>query len=173
MTFDSNRGHKGFVYKRFDFDSQLFRMSAIGKSSTTADDFYLYIKGSPEMMLEIFKKSSIPANYGEVLKQYASQGFRVLAIGSKKIDKNGLNSPRLELEKEINFEGFEVFENRLKPETKGAINDLVEAELPCVMITGDNALTGSNMACQCGISDPTKITLICNYNPQRNEFTME
>lgn len=168
MAFDSHRGHKGFVYKRFDFDSQLFRMSAIGKSTTTADDFYLYIKGSPEMMLEIFKKSTLPSNYGQVLKQYASQGFRVLAIGSKKIEANAINSPRLDLEKEINFEGFEVFENRLKPETKGAIKNLVESELPCVMITGDNALTGSNMACQCGISDPTKITLICNYNPQKN-----
>lgn len=78
-------------------------------------------------MLEIFKKSTIPTNYGEVLKQYASQGFRVLAIGSKKVDKNALNSARLELEKEINFEGFEVFENRLKPETKDAIKALVES----------------------------------------------
>lgn len=56
MAFDSERGHKGFVYKRFDFDSQLFRMSAIGKSSLTGDDFYLYIKGSPELMLDIFRK---------------------------------------------------------------------------------------------------------------------
>lgn len=56
MAFDSKRGHKGFVYKRFDFDSQLFRMSAIGKSNATGNEFYLYIKGSPEMMLDIFKK---------------------------------------------------------------------------------------------------------------------
>lgn len=66
-----------------------------------------------------------------------------------------------------------MFENRLKPETKGAISDLVNAELPCVMITGDNALTGSNMACQCGISDPRKKTLICNYDPQKNVLTFE
>ena len=56
MAFDSKRGHKGFVYKRFDFDSQLFRMSAIGKSSANGEDFYLYIKGSPQMMVDIFKK---------------------------------------------------------------------------------------------------------------------
>ena len=41
------------------------------------------------------------------------------------------------------------------------------------MITGDNALTGANMACQCGISDPSKKTLICNFNPQKNQFTIE
>lgn len=39
-------------------------MSAIGTSSATGNDFYLYIKGSPEMMLDIFKKSTIPPNYG-------------------------------------------------------------------------------------------------------------
>ncbi len=39
MAFDSKRGHKGFVYKRFDFDSQLFRMSAIGNSSVTGYQF--------------------------------------------------------------------------------------------------------------------------------------
>jgi magnesium-transporting ATPase (P-type) len=50
MSFESERGHKGAVYKRFDFDSQLFRMSSIGKSSVTEDDFYLYTKGSPELM---------------------------------------------------------------------------------------------------------------------------
>lgn len=63
MAFDSKRGHKGFVYKRFDFDSQLFRMSAIGKSSHSGDNFHLYIKGSPELMIEIFKPETVPSNY--------------------------------------------------------------------------------------------------------------
>lgn len=115
MAFDSKRGHKGFVYKRFDFDSQLFRMSAIGNSSVTDYNFQIYVKGSPEMMIDIFKKQTVPSNYNDVLKEYASQGFRVLAIGSKKVDKNDITKPRLQLEKDINFDGFEVFENRLKP----------------------------------------------------------
>lgn len=51
MSFDSERGHKGSVFKRFDFDSQLFRMSALGKSNITGNDFYLYTKGSPELMI--------------------------------------------------------------------------------------------------------------------------
>lgn len=41
------------------------------------------------------------------------------------------------------------------------------------MITGDNALTGSNMACQCGISDPAKKTLICNFDPHKNGIIFE
>ena len=95
MAFDSKRGHKGFVYKRFDFDSQLFRMSAIGTSSVTGADFSIYTKGSPEMMIDIFKKQTVPSNYADKLKEYASQGFRVLAIGSRKIDSSALNNPRI------------------------------------------------------------------------------
>lgn len=85
MAFESLRGHNGIVLKRFDFDSQLFRMSAIGKSSVTKDDLYIYVKGSPEIMIDVFRKETVPPNYNEVLTQYASQGFRVLAMGSRRI----------------------------------------------------------------------------------------
>lgn len=60
-------------------------------------------------MIDIFKPDTIPANYNEVLKQYTSQGYRVLAIGCRQVDENALNLSRLELEKDITFEGFEVF----------------------------------------------------------------
>jgi cation-transporting ATPase 13A3/4/5 len=115
MSFDSERGHKGAVFKRFDFDSSLFRMSSIGTSTVTQNDYYLYCKGSPELMVDIFTKESMPADYWDVLKQYTSQGFRVLSIGSRKVEQGALNSPRAELENHLAFEGFEVFENRLKP----------------------------------------------------------
>ena len=37
------------------------------------------------MMLNIMKKSSVPKNYNEMLKEYASHGFRVLSVASKKV----------------------------------------------------------------------------------------
>ena len=36
-------------------------------------------------MATIMDKNSIPHDYNKVLHEYASNGFRVLAIGSKKI----------------------------------------------------------------------------------------
>lgn len=59
-------------------------MSVVAKSSLT-EGFYVYAKGSPEMMQTIMKRSSIPKNYMEILREYASHGFRVLAIASKSI----------------------------------------------------------------------------------------
>jgi cation-transporting ATPase 13A3/4/5 len=47
-----------------------------------------YAKGSPEIMVTIMDKKSVPSNYSEVLKEYTSNGFRVLAIASKKVEGN-------------------------------------------------------------------------------------
>lgn len=48
-------------------------------------------------MIDIFKPETIPANYTEILKQYTSQGYRVLAIGCRQVDESALNLSRLEL----------------------------------------------------------------------------
>jgi cation-transporting P-type ATPase 13A2 len=59
-------------------------MSVVAKSSMT-EGWQVLTKGSPEIMATIMKKNSMPKNYNEVLKEYASHGFRVLAIASKSI----------------------------------------------------------------------------------------
>ena len=66
-------------------------------------------------MLKIFKPSTVPNDYEETLKEYASRGFRVLAIGSRMIKEEEMKAERLEVENHLDFNGFEVFENRLKP----------------------------------------------------------
>ena len=57
-------------------------------ASKEGGSLFSYAKGSPEMMATIMEKTSIPQNYNEVLKEYTSNGFRVLAIGSKRIQGN-------------------------------------------------------------------------------------
>lgn len=59
-------------------------MSIIAKSSLT-EGYYVYAKGSPEMMFTIMDKKSIPKNYNEILREYASHGFRVLGLASKPV----------------------------------------------------------------------------------------
>lgn len=82
--FESERGHSGEIYRRFEFDSDLQRMSAICRNSITKGH-EVYTKGSPEMLATIMRRETIPPNYNEILRQYASHGFRVLAIASKPI----------------------------------------------------------------------------------------
>lgn len=89
-------------------------------------------------------------------------GFRVLGVGHRKvIPKEQLGTSvlastskaiqilaqydRKDFESNLIFDGFEIFENRLKPATKTAIKQIKKANIPCVMITGDNPLTAANI----------------------------
>ena len=56
-----------------------------------------------------------------------------------------------------------MFENRLKPETKDAVQGLHNASIRMAMITGDNALTASNISFKCKIADLTKKMYIYDY----------
>ena len=138
-------------------------MSTLARTTATEDDYYLYIKGSPEIMTNIYDPSTVPKNYHQMLKKYTCMGFRVLAIGHRLVKEKEVKLERLELEKDIVFDGFEIFENRLKPETKAALMELREAQIPFVMITGDNALTASSIGFECHIFDETKKAYICHW----------
>lgn len=64
-------------------------MSVVCKIGDKNDpQHYAYAKGSPEIMVTIMDKKTVPSNYSEVLKEYTSNGFRVLAIASKKVADN-------------------------------------------------------------------------------------
>ena len=56
-----------------------------------------------------------------------------------------------------------MFENPLKKETTVAIEELKAAKIDCVMITGDNTLTGSNISFKCNISDRSKHMIIIDF----------
>ena len=59
------------------------------------------------MMATIMDKNSLPPDYTKVLNEYASNGFRVLAIGSKIIPGNDYKSiTREQAETDLIFNGF-------------------------------------------------------------------
>ena len=111
FSFGSAYGLSGEVYKRFEFESELQRMSVIAKvhSGDAESAFTAYCKGSPEIMKEIMVAESLPSNFSTVLTNYASQGFRVLAVASRRL-KGSLaevkSLQRKEVEKQLVFDGF-------------------------------------------------------------------
>lgn len=60
--FESRRGHSGIVYRRFEFDSDLQRMSVVCMNSIT-NKYEVYAKGSPEIMITVMQKQTVPSNY--------------------------------------------------------------------------------------------------------------
>jgi len=62
---------------------------------------------------------------------------------------------RPEADSDLEFVGFFVFENKLKHNTAGVIQELNEAGIRNVMCTGDNILTAISVARECNLMDRT------------------
>jgi len=54
--------------------------------------FRSYVKGSPERIRELCKASTFPDNFDEILQIYTECGYRVLALGTKKLSLNFLKA---------------------------------------------------------------------------------
>ncbi|KAL9107562.1 MAG: hypothetical protein Q9227_007562 [Pyrenula ochraceoflavens] len=144
------------VLRSFEFVSQLRRASVIVRQYGE-DGASVFVKGAPEAMKDICKSSSLPHDYEELLSYYTHRGFRVIACASKYI----FNAPaekisrmeRASAESGLEFDGFIIFENKLKEITSDVIEELNEAAVRVVMCTGDNILTAISVARECNLID--------------------
>lgn len=145
------------VLKQFEFVSQLRRASVVVRQFG-APGCQIYLKGAPECMKDVCRPDSFPVDYDELLSFYTHRGYRVIGCAAKTIPK--LNwvkvqkMKRAEAETDLEFMGFIIFENKLKPTTTGIINELAAANIRKVMCTGDNILTAISVARECNLIDP-------------------
>ena len=141
------------IFKQLPFDSMLQRMLVIVRPSFQ-NKYLVLVKGAPEVVISLCNQSTVPEDYTSVLESYTRDGLRVLAAAFKQIDANIetiLKLSREELESELSFEGFMVFQNRLKKETIPVLSVLMNANIRSVMITGDNLLTSISVGRECGL----------------------
>ena len=141
------------IIKTFEFSSFLARMSVIVRNSKDKH-FKVFCKGAPEKIKELCKIESIPENFDDVLNDYTSKGFRVLALSCKMVKMNFLQSQKIKREKVENnliFLGFLIVENNLKENTIKVIEELHEAKMKMIMSTGDNLLTSIAVSKKCGL----------------------
>jgi len=156
------------IVKDFQFESNLQRMLVICKpflyteekdsiqpSSLNNNNYLVLTKGAPEMIERFCKHETIPLNYNEILYSYTVQGLRVIASASKIIDlaqlDNLTRSQITDFESDLSLDGLIVFHNRLKRQSKPTIEELKVIDIRCLMATGDNLLTGVNVARNCGL----------------------
>jgi len=137
------------IYKQYMFESTLQRMSVVTKQHN--DLYRAFVKGSPEMIMSLCKIDSIPSSIHDVLHQYTHQGCRVLALATKELSKDITWSvlkklPRNQVECQLQFLGLIIFQNDIKVETLPTIETLQEANIRCIMATGDNLLTAARVA---------------------------
>lgn len=146
------------VLKLFEFVSQLRRMSVIVRTfGQQSGD--IYVKGAPECMREICRPESFPSDYEEQLAYYTHKGYRVIACATKHIKKltwvKAQKMTRANAESDLDFVGFIIFENKLKPTTAAVLDELLQSNIGCVMCTGDNILTAISVARECNMINKT------------------
>jgi magnesium-transporting ATPase (P-type) len=111
---------------------------------------------------------TVPSDYDDLLAYYTQRGFRVIACATKHIAKlNWVKVQKMkreEAESELDFVGFIIFENKLKPSTAGVLDELTEAGIRKVMCTGDNILTAISVARECNLIDKTAHCFVPHFS---------
>ncbi|KAF9116054.1 hypothetical protein BGX27_005083 [Mortierella sp. AM989] len=151
---DSNNFLELGIIRCFEFVSALRRMSVIVKR-LHSPGMDIFVKGAPEVMTDICVKESLPLDYTERLAYYTHHGYRVIACAYKSMPNlNFVRAQRVkreQVESDLVFLGFIVFENKLKPTTAPIVATLSNARIRQVMCTGDNVLTAISVSKECGL----------------------
>ncbi|KAJ3081881.1 hypothetical protein HK102_002077, partial [Quaeritorhiza haematococci] len=130
-----------------------------GGATSHGREFEVFVKGAPEVMEAICLPESLPPEYRTLLKDYTHHGYRVIACAWKRLENVSfhrvMRASREEIEKDLEFLGFIVFENKLKPRTGPVVEMLREARIREVMCTGDNILTAISVSRECGLVNPS------------------
>ncbi|VVC96464.1 unnamed protein product [Leptidea sinapis] len=106
---------------RFHFSSSQQSMGVIARVLGQPSMVY-YVKGAPEKIAGMCDALTLPDNFNTVLNEYTSNGFRVIGLAYKKLDRKmkWVDAQRVKrdmLEHGMTFLGFLVMQNSLKPET--------------------------------------------------------
>jgi len=118
-----------------------------GKSQRTK----VLCKGAPEVISRLL--SNIPEKYEEYCNYYVKHGYRVIAMAHKIIPDN-LKADKIKremAEKDLEFDGFLIFQCPMKEDTKEHINKIIDADCKVKIITGDNILTAAYVASKLNI----------------------
>lgn len=162
------------IMRQFPFGLNLQRMSVITQKPGQ-QHFVLYCKGAPEMIVSLSKRESIPSNFVSILSQYTSEGYRVLAIGQRSFANSDdvVNISRDEAERDLQFLGLLVLENRLKAESAPVLLDLRQANIRTNMVTGDNIETAVSVALNCGMLSRSKAIFTVKIDERNGSIGLE
>lgn len=159
FTVTDRNGKKATIVRRFDFDHHRMTQSTIVEFEGA---LYAFVKGSAESMKAICQESSVPTDYTKVVNKNASLGMYQIAMAMKVLPESTVveDLTRDEVEGAVSFIGLLNFQNVIRPETRGVIDELTNGEIRSVMVTGDSVETGIVVARQAGmISDSSKVQI--------------
>ena len=138
------------------------------------------MKGAPEVVEEWLAET--PANYTSVYKHHMLQGKRVLAMAWKNLpesfsigdvwmavltDEQLKTMSRADIESNLHFCGFLLFDCPLKTTTQSTVKSLLDSRFLVKIITGDNPYTACEIARECGIISQAQDVLVLSRSDSK------
>ena len=109
-------------------------------------------KGAPEQIMEVSGlKKAEKGKITEKIKELALKGYRILGVARAQFE--GDSFPENQQDFEFTFIGLLAFYDPPKPNIENVFKQFYNAGISVKIITGDNALTTSTIAKQCGFRD--------------------
>jgi len=155
--------HKSSITKLYPFSSERKMMSTLLKSDSGEYSHILYSKGAAEIVLERCTQvmqedgteapldEKLTSTFEQLIKDYASTGLRTIALTCRKIN-NELNwEDEDAVVAELTFIALAGIKDPVRKEVPDAVRKCQEAGIIVRMITGDNILTATHIARECGI----------------------
>ncbi|XP_015668636.1 probable cation-transporting ATPase 13A3 [Protobothrops mucrosquamatus] len=143
------------ILAQYPFSSGLRRMCVVTR---TLGEKHLmaYMKGAPETVGSLCRKETVPDDFSSMLESYTRGGLRVIALASRRLESKYMwhkihHLSRDAVELNMDFLGFVLLQNKLKPETVPILAELRRACIRSVMVTGDNLLTAISVGRECGM----------------------
>ncbi|RKP21240.1 hypothetical protein ROZALSC1DRAFT_27340 [Rozella allomycis CSF55] len=144
IIHNKNHSESFSILKIHEFIASLRRTSVIVQRKDS-NDLKVYVKGAPESLrgLCVDLKKDL---FDSQLKIYTSLGYRVIAVAYKNINQDENYNDRQLIENNLNFLGFIIMANKIKPESFSVLKDLSVAGCKSIISTGDNVLTALAVA---------------------------
>ena len=139
------------IYKRFICHGS-FNSSSIIYNFMTKELRFM-IKGIPEFILDRCDLSSLPSNFDEIISFYRKNGLVILICATKLLnieEYSDLNTIDYYMS-DLTFCGFITLKNKLKNETKIAIENLKKFDCNLIVTSGDNVNNSLSVGFDCGI----------------------
>ncbi|MCC7026800.1 MAG: cation-translocating P-type ATPase [Saprospiraceae bacterium] len=107
------------------------------------------IKGAPEALINSSKLSAQDIQLIEkIMLDFASEGYRILAIGESNFDGNQF--PKTQQEFNVTFKGLVAFYDPPKKNINYVLQQFYDAGISVKIVTGDNPITTTSIAKQIG-----------------------
>lgn len=140
---------KGLPMTVFPFDTAL---AMSGNLWHHGEQYELALKGSPEAILHRSDLTESEREEAEAkLAAMTSEGYRVIAIGYRKLPRALEKLADLSAKEKLEFAGFIAIADALRPEAKKAISDALKAGVSVRMITGDHFETAFHIGRKLGM----------------------